>query len=489
MDVRKTNKESIIELLGANAPLDKDATGKYSNTAVEEMTKEVRTVLQSIYCELKSDDKEGVEELLDALPNKINGVKTTSGVSAQALVDEDKQRRETEVAERAANKTNDPINPVMTMTAAIDIANRKNTIYNTIIGIKDGTLHHYKIQCGASIMNPVINKPNSTRPKPLDEVLLSNVIIAANAGARRSSFATTLQDSTDLLSFKFNWQQTIEDNVNHLITLATVLETKNLEVTPSFVVLITMANVEQAVKFPWGEALKDSYKKLSTKYASTKHDEDTRLEVMKEFKEAEKFRDLTAAPTEISITPEEANAVFNNWGYESLIDDYSDTETEEDYSEEESAYATSSYDSDAEYTRRAMKEKKKRQEKSDRKAAEKKEKSKKKTKQSSRRRGTPKKESTPKKEKKESTKEEGRALGPRLNYGCKHCVKWRKSFVHPEPPNKCIWNPSADVYRSERICKLMGIEFKNKTHFSYENGGMAPLAHYKGDSSSESENE
>jgi len=298
------------------------------------------------------------------------------------------------------------------------------------------------------------------------------------------------------LSFNYNWKNTLERNVEQFQHEASLLESKGITIGPETTVLNLMTNVEEASKHDWGEPLKEPFRRMMIKYANKKHDETSQAAVLAEFAKAEKYRVISDAPGTTTSNFEEANAVFDM--YEDFYGNFdSDTDTDGGRSNVSSAYATSSASdssADEQYTRRAMQMKKKEQVAKERKAArrakEAKEAEAKERKAARRAKEAQEAEEKAKREKKgksktKRSKEDSKSdkdveeLMEALNYGCKYCVRKRKAFIHPEPPSKCKWNEKAKVFRSQRVCDQLGLTFKPKDKFSYDNGGYAPLSSYK----------
>ena len=432
-----------------------------------------------------------MEELLLDTDNPLTTIKTTTGVSADDIIKKDKARHRLEVKNREdKGQPTDVINPIIAMVDARDTATAENNINGVVMGTKEATLDHLETEVGIAILGPALNKPNSNKRKKVDDIRIAAAIKVAIEGARRPSFESSNDELTKLVGYSYNWKHTIAQNHDIFTQLATLLDTKGWDVTPSMHVLNIMKNVEFATKQSWGEPLKEEFRNQTTLYLNKKHTDDTKKLVLEAFTKADKFRDISASPGTVDHDAE-ANAVLDYLDYNSMIEDYSDT-SEEEVSDDESAYSTSSVSdasADANYTRRAMKLKKQEQEKKGRKAAKKKADKKDTSRKSSKKSSSSSKKSSSSR-KKERTQDRDSDLKPALNEACPHCVTMRKSFVHPEPPSKCVWNPKAKVFRKFSICNQMGIEFKPRSAFSYANGGFPPLSHYKkAESSSESDSE
>lgn len=490
MFARKEARENFLSMLQANAKLEKDDDGAYTSSAITEMVGSIKEQLQTQYTERKSSDSVGMEQLLLETDNPLTKIKTTTGVSAEDIIKKDKARHRLDVKNRAdKGQPTDVINPIISVVDARDTATAENNIDGVVMGTKEATLDHLETEVGIAILGPALNKPNSNKRKKVDDISIAAAIKVAIEGARRPSFDSSNDELTTLVGYSYNWKHTIAQNHDIFTQLATLLDIKGWDVTPSMHVLNIMKNVEFATKQTWGEPLKDEFRKQTTLYLNKKHTDDTKKSVLEALIKADKFRDISASPGTVDHDAE-ANAVLDYLNYNSMIEDYSDT-SEEEVSDDESAYSTSSVSdasADAHYTRRAMKLKKQEQEKKERKAAKKKKADKKDTSRKSSKKSSSKKSSSSKK--KDRTQDKDSDLKPALNEACPHCVTMRKSFIHPEPPRKCVWNPKAKVFRKYSICNQMGIEFKPKSAFSYANGGVAPLSQYKkAESSSESDSE
>ena len=488
MEARKAATEHFYELLLANAGLVKE-DGTITKSNMEMFVSEIHDVCTQMFSDLASDDKEGVEELLEADDNPLTTITTTKGVRAAQLIADDVIRHKEQVEARGKlgkQAFYDSIESVITRETAREQATLENASIATIIGIKEAIITFLVEMLGTDITNAVVNKADSARRKKLDDIRISDIIKAGYAGARLQSYKSTTEQYAEVLSFNYNWKNTLERNVEQFQHEASLLESKGITIGPETTVLNLMTNIEEAIKHDWAEPLKEPFRRMMIKYANKKHDETSQAAVLAEFAKAEKYRVISDAPGTTTSNFEEANAVFDMYEDNFYGNFDSDTDTDGGRSNVSSAYATSSASDssgDEQYTRRSMQLKKKEQVAKERKAARRAKEAKeaKEAEEKAKREKKEKKGKSKTKRSKEDSKSDKdvEELMEALNYGCKHCVRKRKAFIHPEPPSKCKWNEKAKVFRSQRVCDQLGLTFKPKDKFSYDNGGYAPLSSYK----------
>ena len=433
-DAAVTARHTTRQMLLENFSKYKFATNDSKLYNVEKAISWIQQIereLKEVFIPGGSPNNDGALQLCTA-GTSLAKIKSTDMATAKIVLDHYKRKADDE--SKREGKTIEP--EIASRADAHEEAERLNTRYQTIIGIKEAIGHAATNTFGTNITDSVLRTADGTDFKSINDWTVEQLFEAIRQGADRPTTNEVHHQLNVTINYTFNFQQKIQTNYDALLATAGKLKAVGIIIPASIRGHILLHQLEQAQREEWGRDFRSCMQNLRKSYPYTHvHDDASIAAILHEVAGADAVRNLSEAPTSL---PERAHAV--NSLVSSILRSAAEYETDDDTVTEQASAVASDSDSSAE-TRR------------------------------SRRRTTTKSRNT-RSSSKGGRNNRSRSKGGRRDRGdsdelkCKHCKKANREPTHfGIPEDECFFNPKHKGWKPEWVCEKMDIEYVAKSKF------------------------
>jgi hypothetical protein len=424
---RLTTRQMLIKNL-KKYELPTNESGLYNVENAVNWLLKVERELKEVYLPGGSSNSDGALQLCTNGTN-LAKIKSTDMATAANVLE---HYRKKATDERA--RTGITVEPEITTRAeAHEEAERINTRYQTVIGIKEAIAHATRETFGATVTDSVLRTADGTDYKSINDWTVENLFEAIRQGADRPTTAEIHAQLNKLTNFSFNFQQKVQTGYDSLLATAGRLKAVGIIIPPSIRGHILLHQIEQAQKEDWGRDFRPCVQTLRKSYPYTYvHDDASIANMLAELAGADAVRNLAEAPTSL---PERANAVSAVMSSILRNSEAFETDDDEDTTEYASAVASES-DSSVE-TRRPRRK-------------------------SHDKRGR----SSSTKHRRGASRGRGRDTDEREEVKCKHCKKADRVATHVGIAEAdCYFNPKHKAWKPEWVCDRLEIDYVPKRKF------------------------
>ena len=187
---------------------------------------------------------------------------------------------------------------ITTCPDAIDAADRKNNLTQSVIGAKEGATEAVTVKVGARVTDTVLRTSDGTDYKSVDEYELFQLINAVMQAADRPRVREVRQQMVDTLATKFNFQQRFLDNVAVLRAQIARLPAYGITINEDVVAAIILAEADKAARKLWGREIETAADKIRLRYGyDHAHDAQSVAVILTELAAADGVRNLMRAPS------------------------------------------------------------------------------------------------------------------------------------------------------------------------------------------------
>ena len=305
---RATTKDLVYAAIG-KLSLPRSANEQYNHSDILNFILGCKRKLTETF---NPGSKDGMTALLrsstDAInPSTISTIKSTDAATWVSVLLDAKEEAD------KLSTTTKPVAPTITerseATDEADLINRGN---QAVIRAKEGFTEAFTEKVGAAITDTVLRSANGTDYKSIDDYEFVELVNAAIQGADRPPTSDILTKLTAIISFVFDFRKKCAANVELLRAKAALLLTYGIVIDDSQLMLIIMANIEEAIRHDYGREFRQTIHDHRREHAyDKKHTATTTNKLLTELAAADAVRRLRDAPAPNHLGT--ANAVQENY--------------------------------------------------------------------------------------------------------------------------------------------------------------------------------
>jgi hypothetical protein len=238
-----------------------------------------------------------------------------------------------------------------TQTEAQEEANQLNLINQLVIGAKEGVVKAVSKLVGSDITNAILQMPDGSDHKSIDDFTLYEVMKVAIDRANRPNTNDVLEQLIKVINHLFDFCKKVSVNMELMQSNAERMATYGIVISIPQLTLTLLANIKTATKSGYGREFCSAMHAIRKKYAYNHvHDVTLLQNILTELGGADGVRNLQDAPAPNAGT---AHSVTNLVSFLNSMMLNSDTDSE--YTK--SAYGASSDSGSSEEQRKSCKRK------------------------------------------------------------------------------------------------------------------------------------
>ena len=416
--------------------------GSYSHDVATQFVLGMNRVLKGTFN--PGGDGNGMQQLARSStdptnPSSLAAIRSTDVANIASVVRE--STAEAAALQAASATPNITIPPaIQTRADAMDAADRQNQLTQAVIGAKEGATEAITAKVGTRVTDAVLRTADGTDYKSVDEYELYELVNAVMQNADRPRIRDVHKLLLAAISFNFNFQHRVSDNVAVLRARISRLGSYGITVHDDMLATIILAQVDKAANESWGREIETAVAKLRLRYGYERvHDAQSIADILTELAAADSVRNLAAAPAPSAAANGHANVATDAMSHVTRLIFDDDTSEE---GTEGTAMSAAGYNSDSsdEKSRRPSRSKTKRGGKGNR---------------------------------DRSKSRNARDDYTAENNPCKHCRKSGRRNRHPNvPAESCFWNKKWKGFRPRYCCKVMDVKYRSRDKFPASLGGF-----------------
>jgi hypothetical protein len=333
----RASTRSHVEAAIGKHSLTKNTNNQYTHDDATKYIASINRELKATYNPGDDGNGHGMQDLLDA-SSPLAKIASTDTTTAAKILQEYRLKAAAINAARATGT--DKIPPEITERSdAIDEAALRNLCTQAIIGAKEGATTAIRKEVGNIVTDAVLRTADGSDFKPIDDYHLHELTAAILAGADRPQANDVLSQLSTVLNSKFNFQQRMSTNIERIRSLMARVQSHNVTMDATHIVLLIRANIELAATQPWGNEFVQARQQINAKYSyNHKHDDISFAAILAILNDMDSVRNMARAPAPYAAQPV-GSAHSASSPYDSLIDFLNPSDTE---SEVEHAHAARS---------------------------------------------------------------------------------------------------------------------------------------------------
>ena len=419
-----TTKQQVLD--GINKlTLQTSEHGQFTHNAILLIKKGIQCVLVSQFN--PSDPGKGMVKLLDNGNNILTQVQSTDAIMAGSVL---------KAAKKQADKFLTMIRKIIlptftTQTETQEEVDQLNVINQLDISAKEGVVEAVLKLVGSDIPDAILQMPDGSNHKSIDDFMLYKVMKVAINGADRPSTHDLLEQLIEVINHPFDFckkvsvnMELIQSNVAQMSMYGIVIGIPQLTIT-------LLANIMMATKSDYGREFCLAMHAICKKTPKNYVNDATLLKtILTELARADGVRALKDAPTSNAGT---LHSVTNSVSFLNSMMLNNDTDSE--YTK--SAYGASSNSGSSEERRKSHEHENKKAKKS----------------------------KSHRKQKKAQDKDDGS-----IKNTCPHCKTYHCKKSHCVKPDKCMWTKKYMGYPFKLICDELKVDFKPCIKFTSDLG-------------------
>jgi hypothetical protein len=435
-DAAVTARHTTRQMLNENFSKYKFETNESKLYNVEKAVnwlQQIERELKEVFIPGGSTTNDGALQLCNNGSSLAN-IKSTDMATAKSVLDHYKKK-----AADASTRQGTTVAPeISTRADAHEEAERINTSYQTVIGIKEAIGQAATDTFGATITDSVLRTADGTDFKSINDWSVEQLFEAIRQGADRPTTTEVHKQLNGTINFSFNFQQKIQVNYDALLATAGKLKSVGIIVGPSIRGHILLHQLELAQREEWGRDFRSCMQTLRKSYPYTHvHDDASIAAILHEMAGADAVRNLSEAPTAIT---EHANAV--NSLMSTILRQAEEYATDDDTATEQASAVTSDSESSADKRRSRRKTRN--------------------TNNRSRSRST-----RDNRSRSRGGRRDKRGKDEKLK--CKHCEAVDRDPTHfGIPAEDCFFNPKHKGWKPEWVCEILEVDYVAKKKFEKE---------------------
>ena len=430
---RHTTRQMLLENF-SKYTISTNESKLYNVETAINWIQQIERELKEVFIPGGSPNNDGALQLCNT-GSSLAKIKSTDMATAKIVLDHYKKK-----ADDDSKKAGKTIEPEITSRAdAHEEAERLNTRYQTIIGIKEAIGQAATKTFGTTITDSVLRTADGTDFKSINDWTVEQLFEAIRQGADRPTTTEIHNQLNAAINFSFNFQQKIQVNYDALLAKTGKLKAVGIIVPPSIRGHILMHQLEQAQRESWGRDFQSCMQNLRKSYPYTHVQDDASIAaILNEVAGADAVRNLSTAPTAL---PEHANAV--NSLVSSILRSAKAYDTDDASAIEQASAVTSDSESSAE-TRRSRRH-------------------------TTNRKGPNRSSRSGKRDNRSRSRGGRRERNDSDDLKCKHCKKANREPTHfGIPEDECFFNPKHKGWKPEWVCERLGIDYVARSKFKDE---------------------
>ena len=183
-------------------------------------------------------------------PSMLSAIKTTDVATIESILAESKAEADAKNAAKGAGDA-DFAPLIATLADARDEVDRRNEMFQSVIGAKEGLAEALALKVGDRIVDAVTKTTDGYQEKNIDDWECSELITRIQQGAARSLCKDVLQKVKAALGFKFDHRLQFSENLRNLRGELAKLEPHSIIIGHDVIALIVLAEAEEAMNATW----------------------------------------------------------------------------------------------------------------------------------------------------------------------------------------------------------------------------------------------